>query len=154
MNQETGKEAIQIAKRVALDHAIANMSDEYNRQARKYAEQLIQTALDKTQVHGLETLAFTTNKVSDVTDWLKLRVGRDEKRNRWAKDGIGRDLLTALEGLREDAHHIVTKIIKDYPSTVEDPDLERQVHLRLIREYLKHLRAHFEYALAEKRWRI
>ncbi|MGB9872718.1 MAG: hypothetical protein ACPLYD_13785, partial [Anaerolineae bacterium] len=97
----------EMALRVALDRAVARQSDEYDRRAQEYADRLISTALDKTQVRGLETLASTTDKVSDITDWLKLRVGRDSKREGWAKDGIGRDLVTTLEGLRNDAKKIV-----------------------------------------------
>jgi len=91
--------------------------------------------------------------VSDITDWLKLRVGRDSKREGWAKEGIGRDLVNELEGLRNDAKRIVDELRAGegtafaYPV---DPDLERQVHLRLCREFLKHLAAHFEYLKAER----
>ena len=143
----------EVALRVALERAIARKSDEYDRLAREYADRLTSTKLDKTQVRGLETLASTTDKVSDITDWLKLRVGRDSKREGWAKDGVGRDLVTELEGLRRDARKIVDElrvgegIALAYPV---DPDLERQVHLRLCREFLKHLAAHFEYLKAEQ----
>jgi hypothetical protein len=72
------KQAVQeVALRVALEHAIARKSDEYDQRVREYADRLTGTKLDKTQVRGLETLASTTDKVSDITDWLKLRVGRD-----------------------------------------------------------------------------
>ena len=143
----------EVALRVALERAIARKSDEYDRRAREYADRLTSTKLDKTQVRGLETLASTTDKVSDITDWLKLRVGWDSKREGWAKDGVGRDLVTELEGLRRDARKIVDElrvgegIALAYPV---DPDLERQVHLRLCREFLKHLAAHFEYLKAER----
>jgi cell division protein FtsB len=141
-----------IARREALKQAIAQKSDAYASQSRTRAETLAQIrGLDKTQVRGLETLAYTTDKVSDVFDWLKVRVGRDEKRSKWAKEGIGREVLTVLEGLRDDARSIAAQVKKAYPLPNEDPDLERQVHLRLIREYLKHLAAHFEYAKAEGR---
>ncbi len=136
-----------IALRVALDRAIARASDEYDERARRYASQLVGTKLDKTQVRGLEALACTTDKVTDITDWLKLRVGRDSGRDRWAKDGIGRDLLSELEGLRSDAKEIVANLSKTHSL---DPDQERQVHLRLCREFLKHLAAHFEYLKAER----
>jgi len=150
----------EVALRVALERAIARKSDEYDRRAREYAAQLTRTKLDKTQVRGLETLAITTDKVSDIIDWLKLRVGRDSGRERWAKEGIGRDLVNELEWLREDARKIVEdarKIVDElrggehtaFAQTV-DPDLERQVHLRLCREFLKHLTAHFEYLKAER----
>jgi hypothetical protein len=139
------EQAVQeVALRVALERAIARKSDEYDQIARRYADQLVGTKLDKTQIRGLETLASTTDKVSDITDWLKLRVGRDSGRDRWAKEGIGRDLVNELEGLRNDAKKIVQGLGQG------DPDLERQVHLRLCREFLKHLAAHFEYLKAER----
>jgi hypothetical protein len=148
------EQAVQeVALRVAMERAIARKSDEYDQSARRYADQLVGTKLDKTQIRGLETLASTTDKVSDITDWLKLRVGRDSGRDRWAKEGIGRDLVNELEGLRNDARRIVDELRAGegtafaYPV---DPDLERRVHLRLCREFLKHLAAHFEYLKAEQ----
>jgi hypothetical protein len=139
------KQAVQeVALRVALEHAIARKSDEYDQRVREYADRLTGTKLDKTQVRGLETLASTTDKVSDITDWLKLRVGRDSGRERWAKESIGRDLVNELEGLRNDAKKIMQGLGQG------EPDLERQVHLRLCREFLKHLAAHFEYLKAEQ----
>lgn len=137
----------QVALRVALDRAVARASDAFDKRAQDYAVQLVSTKLNKTQVRGLETLASTTDKVSDITDWLKLRVGRDSKREEWAKDGVGRDLVTTLEELRTDAQKIVAELSRSYPT---DPDLERLVHLRLCREFLKHLAAHFEYLKAER----
>jgi hypothetical protein len=148
------EQAVQeVALRVALERAIARKSDEYDQSARRYADQLVGTKLDKTQIRGLETLASTTDKVSDITDWLKLRVGRDSKREGWAKEGIGRDLVNELEGLRNDARRIVDELRAGEGSAFAypvDPDLERQVHLRLCREFLKHLAAHFEYLKAEQ----
>jgi hypothetical protein len=144
----TGQSFQDMALRVALDREIARTSDGYDKRAREYASRLTGTRLDKTQVRGLEVLACTTDKVSDITDWLKLRVGRDSNRDRWAKDGVGRDLLSALEGLRNDAQKIVAALSKTYSL---DADQERQVHLRLCREFLKHLAAHFEYLKAEQK---
>ena len=149
MNPKTRTQAMEIARRVALEREIARKSDEYDHRAREHAELLRQTKLDKTQVRGLETLAYSTDKVSDVTDLLKTRVGRDSSRKGWAREGIGREILTTLERLYGDAQEIVAELRKAHPLSDEDPDLERQVHLRLIREYLKHLAAHFEYILAE-----
>jgi hypothetical protein len=84
-----------------------------------------------------------------VTDWLKIHVGRDGERKGWAQEGIGRDLLAVLEGLRQDAQQVIVEIKETSHSPYEDPDLERQIHLRLIREYLKHVTAHFEYTKAK-----
>lgn len=136
-----------VALRVVLDQAIARASDGYDKRAQDYAGRLTGTKLDKTQVRGLETMASTTDRVSDITDWLKLRVGRDSKREGWAKEGIGRDLVTTLADLRNDAKKIVAELSRTSPV---DPDLERRVHLRLCREFLRHLAAHFEYLRAER----
>jgi len=148
------EQAVQeVALRVALERAIARKSDDYDQSARRYADQLVGTKLDKTQIRGLETLASTTDKVSDISDWLKLRIGRDSGRDRWAQEGIGRDLVNELEGLRRDAKEIVDKLRVGEGTAFAhpvDPDLERQVHLRLCREFLKHLAAHFEYLKAER----
>ncbi len=149
MTQTSEGRARKIARRVALEQAIARRSDKYAYSAKDYAEKLTQTKLKNTQVRGLETLAYATDRVSAVIDWLKVRVGRDDKRNRWAQDGTGHDLLATLEGLQRDARDIAVAIRKDYSMPKEDSDLERQVHLRLIREYLKHLAAHFEYQKSE-----
>jgi hypothetical protein len=135
---------------MVLEQAIARKSDEYDRLAQECAARLIATRVDKTQVRGLETLARTTDRVSDITDWLKLRVGRDSRREGWAKEGIGRDLVTELEGLRSDARKIVNELRSKGNAFASDPDLERQVHLRLCREFIKHLAAHFEYLKAER----
>jgi hypothetical protein len=137
-----------MALRVALDRDVARTSDRYDKRSQEYASRLTGTKLDKTQVRGLESLACTTDKVSDITDWLKFRVGRDSGRDRWAKEGIARDLLAELEGLRKDAQEIVTALSSTYSL---DADQERQVHLRLCREFLKHLAAHFEYLKAEQK---
>jgi hypothetical protein len=137
-----------MALRVALDRDVARTSDGYDKRAQEYASRLTGTRLDKTQVRGLESLACTTDKVSDITDWLKLRVGRDSSWDRWAKEGIGRDLLAELEGLRKDAQKIVAALSRTYSL---DADQERQVHLRLCREFLKHLAAHFEYLQTEQK---
>jgi len=144
-------QAIDIAQRVALEQAIAQKSDEYDEKAVEHADLLLQTDLDKSQIRGLETLAYTTDKVSDVTDWLKVRVGRDSKGKGWAREGIGRDIVNYVTSLRSDAEQIVGRLRKAGLSPQNDPDLTRRVHLRLIREYLKHLAAHFEYRSTERK---
>jgi hypothetical protein len=59
-------------------------------------------------------------------------------------------LVTELEGLRSDARKIVNELRSKGNAFASDPDLERQVHLRLCREFIKHLAAHFEYLKAER----
>jgi hypothetical protein len=140
----------EVAQRVKLNKLIARKSDGYVKRAEDYALRL---NVDKTQVRGLANIAYTTDKISDITNWLKLRVGRAGSGKGWAKEGVGRDLIQALDKLRDDADDVV----KSAQSTVDsglsgqqtgpnaDVDVVRQVHLQLCREFLKHLATHFEY---------
>ena len=138
---QTKDRATKIAERVKTTDAIVQKSDAYLSKAETYAERMAQTKLTNAQIKGLQTIAYTTDKVSDVVDWIKIRIGRDDKSDRWTKDNIGVDLLKILyEELRQDAKKIVEKLQEksNLPA-----DAERQIHLRLIREYLTHLAAHF-----------
>lgn len=112
------------------------------------AERLCHTELDKTQIRGLETLAYTTNKISDITDWLKKQIGRDAKNQRWGKDKIGADVIIALTELRKKANGIVGAVPEEFRNAV-DSDLSRRVHLDLCREFAKHLAAEFLYLKKE-----
>ena len=140
---QTKDRATKIVERVKTTDAIVQKSDAYLSKAETYAERMAQTKLTNAQVKGLQTLAYTTDKVSDIVDWIKIRIGRDDKSDRWTKDNIGADLLKVLyEELRQDAKEIVEKLQEKSNLPV---DAERQIHLRLIREYLKHVSAHFEF---------
>jgi hypothetical protein len=138
------RERQKVLLRVELRAAIACASDEQAEQSRPrlLAERLTNTDLDKSQIRNLENLAYTTNKVSDITDLLKKLIGRDSKERRWAKENAGQDVIAALEALRADADRIV-KGISEHAQGEIDPDLARRVHLELCREFIKHLAAEF-----------
>ena len=127
-----------IARRVTINNAIVKKSDAYLSKAEPVAEAMVQAKLNNAQIKGLQTLAYTTDKVSDVVDWIKIRVGRESK---WTI--IGPRLLGILhQELKQDASKIVSELGEK--SDLPD-DVRRQIHLNLIREYLTHVSAHFEY---------
>jgi hypothetical protein len=136
--------------RVALRAAIAQVSDEQIAQGkpRAFASRSTKTNLENSQFRNLENLAYTTDKVSDITDLLKKSIGRDTKNQRWAKDKIGEELIGALDALRAKADEIVTNLHINL-SNMTDPDLPRRVHLELCREFIKHLTAEFIYRKRE-----
>lgn len=143
----------EIAQRVKLNKLIARKSDGYVKRAEDYASRI---DVNKTQVRGLANVAYTTDKISDITNWLKLRVGRAGGGKGWAKERIGHDLIQVLDKLRDDADDVVknmqSSIDSGLPSRQTGPDADvdivRQVHLQLCREFLKHLATHFEYRKA------
>jgi len=130
--------------RVALRASIARASDEQLEDARPrvLAERLAKTELDNSQIRNLENLAYTTDKISDITDLLKKLIGRDTRGRRWAKDNVGQEVIGALEALRTEADRIVGELRERYGGAV-DADLPRRVHLDLCREFVKHLTAEF-----------
>jgi len=134
-----------------LRFLIAQESDRQANSAHQLADRLAEIPRDKldlTAVRNVENLAYSTDKVSDLTDLLKKLIGRDSRGERWAQGGVGQALLGKLEGLREPANKIANRLEKH--EDAYDDDLPRRIHLRLCREYLRHLTAHFEFLRYEK----
>ena len=128
---------------------VARESDKMADSARDLAGQMAAvTKLELGQVRNVETLAASTDKVSDILDLLKKLIGRDGRGERWAQNGVGQMLLSKLEGLRDDAKKIADQL-RIYDK-VFDEDLPRRIQLQLCREYLRHVTAHFEYLRREK----
>ena len=154
MTEQTSSESVERQKQqllADLRHRVAQESDHMADNARQLAGRLAEIPrdrLDKTAVRNIENLAYSTDKVSDLTDLLKKLIGRDIGRQRWARGGVGQSLLSTLEGLRESANRIAGHL-KQYEAVYDD-DLPRRIHLRLCREYVRHLAANFEYLRVEK----
>ncbi len=128
---------------------IAHESDTMANSARDLAGRMAQVEkLELGQVRNVETLAASTDKVSDILDLLKKLMGRDGRGERWAQNGVGQTLLNKLEGLRDDAKKIADQL--KFYSEAYDDDLPRRIHLQLCREYLRHVTANFEYLRREK----
>ena len=108
------------------------------------AEEMMKADIKTSQVRNLETIAYTSDKISDITDLLKKVVGRDTKSEHWGKGQVGKRIIQALEELRKTARTIASALKQRYPQAFDD-DLARRVHLALCREYIKHLAAHYLY---------
>lgn len=176
MTPQVSKETIEHQRQgllAELRFRVAQESDRMADSARQLAGQLAQSEkIDLTQVRSLESLAYSTDKISDLTDVLKKRIGRDVRGNRWAHEGVGQSLLSALEGLREKANQIADGLKKYKTGEVQDAqkltaadtealrsyqlfynDLPRYSHLLLCREYVRHLAANFAYVRPEEEQR-
>ncbi len=128
---------------------VARESDRMADSARGLAGQMAKVGkLELGQVRNVDTLAASTDKVSDVLDLLKKLIGRDGRGERWARDGVGQSLLSKLEGLRDEARQIAEQL-RVYGDAYDD-DLPRRIQLQLCREYVRHVAANFEYLRREK----
>lgn len=141
MNTATTSE-VRTSPRLRLRQRVAQVSDNLAEDAYKLAVRFegykdrgsSKPKITITQVRSLENVAYTTPKVSDVTDYVKKQIGRAH----WPLD-LGEDMLAAFDRLQPEARRIAQGIDR------QDDDLPRQVHLLLCREYIKHLAAHFIY---------
>jgi len=117
-----------------LRQEIAQLSDGYYTGAEELARQMKKEGLKTAQVRGLENVAYTTDKVSDIMDLVKRQVGR----GRWSVE-LGEELLKALSERQTEAERIARTIDQS------NEDLPRRTHLLLCREFIKHLTTHFVY---------
>lgn len=131
----------EVARLARWRQEIAKASDTLAKGAEAVAGEMAAVKpLRIAQVRNLENIAYTTIKVSDVIDFLKTRIGRDE--HGWGS-GIGHTVLNQINQLRTQAEEIAGRL--QVETARPEPDLVRQVHLELIREFAKHMAAHFEY---------
>ena len=108
----------------------------YDGKARELAEQMAGTQLKKSNVRGLESLAWSTDSVGDILDYIRIRTGRDTRNREWGAQNIGMTLANVLEDLRGEA--------RDF--TEATPAVRAlSIHLDLCREFIKHLVAYFEF---------
>ena len=72
---QTEDRARKIAQRVNINNAIVTRSDAYLLETEAIAEAMVEANLHNAQIKGLQTLAYTTDKISAVVDWIKIRIG-------------------------------------------------------------------------------
>ena len=130
--------------RMKMLQAVALESDAepFYDQAKAFGERAAQALghTKRSQITGLESQANSTQKVTDIFDYLKLRTARQKE---WQRENLGRDLLAHLEtGLRQARDRIVS--LPDMSSL--NAWQRQEVYLLLIRAFVAHLAAQYEYA--------
>lgn len=127
-----------ILREVAL---LADTSEFYNKAeelGKKAANHL--TDRKRSQITGLESLANSAFKTTDIFGFIKLRIARQKE---WQEENWGEALLNFLShDLREHRKTICSK-----PTLQMDSDSADglEIHLLLIREFVRQLAAHYEY---------
>ena len=104
----------------------------------------------RAQVTGLESIANSSLKVADILDYLKVRTARSHRDSRegpvkWCVENLGRELV---EYLGETLKRVRDRIWAD-PDLIRTPEGDQEVHLLLIREFVRQLAAHYEYSLQQ-----
>jgi hypothetical protein len=146
---------------LAVRREISQVSDKDELMAaiQDRAKRLVQARkLDNAQVRNLENIAYSTEKISDITDYLKQQIGRSNSNERWRYQDVGQDILTDLTGqnlptepmdkprflMRAQVEEIVGRLSDKYSQAWSD-ELRRRIYLGLCREYVRHLTANYLY---------
>ena len=128
-------------RRMSILREVAYRADLFYGDAKKLGQKAAQalTRKKRSQITGLEATANSALKTSDVFDFIKLRTARQKE---WQGNRLGAELLAYLKDtLREERNIICNNLNVDSDSAVG-----LQVHLLLIREFVRQLSAHYEYA--------
>ena len=115
----------------------------------KWAKQAF-PARDRSQMKGLENIANSSLKVSDVLDFIKKQTGKSESGKRWrAKNDqqqeFGKQLIAFIMGTLKNKRDLVCSLVASIAGQEAATDFElQQSYLALIREFIRQIVAHYE----------
>jgi hypothetical protein len=140
---------------------------EVNIQAENFYEDALQLgqhaayALKKNhraQMTGLENIANSALKVSDILDYIKRQTARfpswrqsfpqPEDADENAKKAFGERLRHYLESTLIGKRNAICKRLNIADKTDEERDWRRRVYLLLIRQFLRQMVIHYEYCVS------
>ncbi len=143
--------------RYAIRFRVNQVSDspDMHQAVQARAMSLVQASkLDMAQIRKLENIAYSAEKVSDITDYLKQQIGRSNRDEKWRYNNVGEEILTdwlAVEAdersiqIQKQVKQIAAELLADYGEVIDKMELERQLRLLLYREYIRHMTAHYLY---------
>lgn len=127
-------------KRMGILREVALRSDGFYEKAQELGQKAaVALKRDKrSQITGLEGIANSALKTTDVFDFIKLRTAR-HKKGEWSWGPALLDVLS--KDLRNDKNSICEQLKIEPPNSLEG----LEVHLLLIREFVRQLAAQYEY---------
>ena len=100
----------------------------------------------RSQITGLESIANSTQKASDVFDYIKLRTARQKE---WQQGELGQEILKYLETDLRGKRDNIYKTLGLPPiqsARQQEVSLRQEVYMRLIRAFVAHLAAQYEFS--------
>jgi hypothetical protein len=127
--------------RMSILRAVALQADNFYAKAETLGKKAADALGKKrrSQINGLEGMANSALKTTDVFDFIKLRTARHKE---WRGDDWGVELL---EYLSRDLYRQREEICEELDISLQSAE-GLTVHLLLIREFVSQLAAHYEYA--------
>jgi hypothetical protein len=106
----------------------------------------LQQQRHRAQMTGLENIAETTWKATDVLDYIKKQIARQAE---WRNKGFGENLKSYIEkNLKADVDTICTSVGIDN-KTEEDRRERQQIYLLLIRQFIRQIVVQYEYHVSQ-----
>lgn len=140
-----------ISINVLILEEISKKADGYYEKSKNFGE-LASTIFGdkkKSQIRNLENIAYSSSMISHIYDYIKIQTGKSNTNEDWRKDKFGEKLLNQLIELKDDAK-VIKDNVKNHNREEATEELTRQIHLKLIREFIKQLGAHYNYSLVPK----
>lgn len=125
--------------RMRILREVALRADGFYEPAQRLGSQAASNLTDKkrAQISGLESIANSALKTTDVYDYVKVRTARQKEWQSW-----GPALLTYLSRDLRTVRDTICRVLG-----IDNNDAqELEVHLLLIREFIRQLAAQYEYA--------
>lgn len=132
--------------RMRIVRSVALEADAFYDDAKKLGELAARSLGQnkRSQATGLESIANSSQKVSDVFDYVKLRTARQKE---WQKDNLGKELITNLEKLALKRDRICADLHIE-GQTFEGRTIHQEVYILLIRAFVSQFAAQYEYAVS------
>lgn len=96
----------------------------------------------RAQISGLENIAESALKTSDVFDYIKRQTARHDH---WRKDNFGKNLIDKLESDLADRQKVISASLGISEKTDAGRLERRRIHLLLIRQFVRQLAIHYEF---------
>jgi len=133
-----------VTAELQLHQRLARKGQDYYEQAKELAGVAVNKKAfgdDRRQMRSLETLAFRARSPVDVFAFIKSQTGKEGKKEGWRYNDFGRRLLTHLEELKGEA----TELVQQVYGNTQDAGRLLEVHLELVRLYIRHLVSQYLY---------
>ncbi len=125
---------------------------EHERQRHRTSTEQEARALQKhrAQLTGLENIAETALKFTDVLDYIKKQIARQPGwKNEYQGQRFGESLKTYIEGhIKEQADHIYAEV-RINTSTDEGKREHQHIYLQLIRQLIRQIVVQYEYRVSQ-----
>lgn len=119
-------------------------------------ERIEQQQRHRAQLTGLENIAETTLKVTDVLDYIKKQTARQrgwQKEVGENKERFGESLKKQIEsGLEPFVNNVCNGFID--PTTPEGKQDRQQAYLELVRQFIRQLVVRYEYEMSKEDERV